>query len=65
MHAHASADAVGNEPYQYARDVSGLGFAGVCDHANAHLPEQWKRIKGWARKHNAPGRFVLPNNVDG
>jgi hypothetical protein len=65
VHTHASADAVGNEPYQYAQDVSGLDFAGVCDHANADLPEQWERIVGWAQEHNAPGRFVTILGYEG
>jgi len=58
VHTHVSGDAVGNEPYQYAKDASGLDFAAVCDHCNANLPEQWERIKSWAREHYEPGRFV-------
>jgi hypothetical protein len=58
VHTHVSGDAMGNEPYEYAKDVSGLDFAGVCDHSNADLPAQWKRVKQWARDHYEPGRFV-------
>jgi hypothetical protein len=67
LHAHTfmSADAVGNEPYQYARDVSGLDFAGVCDHSNAHLPDNWKRIKKWAADFDDPGRFVTILGFEG
>lgn len=65
IHTHISADAVGNEPYPYARDVSGLDFAAVADHANAHLPEQWERIKQWAREHDEPGRFVTILGYEG
>ena len=67
LHAHTlmSADAVGNEPYEYARDVSGLDFAGVCDHSNAHLPENWKRIKQWAADFYDPGRFVTILGFEG
>jgi hypothetical protein len=65
VHTHVSADAVGNEPYQYAKDVSGLDFAGVCDHGNADQPEQWARIKEWAREHHDPGRFVTMLGYEG
>lgn len=65
VHTHISADALGNEPYEYARDVSGLDFAGVCDHANAHLPAQWARVVAWARQHDAPGRFVTLLGYEG
>lgn len=65
VHTHISGDALGNEPYEYARDVSGLDFAGVCDHANAHLPAQWARIVEWARQHEAPGRFVTLLGYEG
>ena len=65
VHTHISGDAMGNEPYQYAKEASGLDFAGVCDHGNADLPEQWERIKGWAREHNEPGRFVTILGYEG
>jgi len=65
VHTHVSGDAMGNEPYQYAKDVSGLDFAGVCDHSNANLPAQWERIKGWAREHYEPGRFVTILGYEG
>ena len=65
VHTHISGDAVGNEPYQYAKNASGLDFAGVCDHGNADLPEQWERIKGWARDHYEPGRFVTILGYEG
>lgn len=67
LHVHTlmSADAVGNEPYQYAREVSGLDFAAVCDHSNAHLPENWVRIKKWAADFNDPGRFITLLGFEG
>jgi len=65
VHTHISADALGNEPYEYAKDVSGLDFAGVCDHANAHLPAQWARIVAWAREHERPGQFVTLLGYEG
>ena len=65
VHTHVSGDAVGNEPYQYAKEASGLDFAGVCDHCNANLPEQWERIKQWARDHDEPGRFVTILGYEG
>ena len=65
VHTHVSCDAVGNEPYEYAKDVSGLDFAGVCDHCNAQLPEQWERIKQWARDHYESGRFVTILGYEG
>lgn len=65
VHSHISADAMGNELYQYARDVSGLDFAGVCDHANADLPEQWERIKRWVRECNEDHRFVTILGYEG
>ena len=65
IHTHISCDAVGNEPYEYAKDASGLDFAGVCDHCNADLPEQWERVKEWAREHYEPGRFVTILGYEG
>ena len=65
VHTHVSGDAMGNEPYQYAKDASGLDFAGACDHGNADLPEQWERIKEWAREHYEPGRFVTILGYEG
>jgi hypothetical protein len=65
VHTHISGDALGNEPYQYAKDASGLDFAGVCDHGNADIPKQWERIKGWAREHHEPGRFVTILGYEG
>jgi hypothetical protein len=65
VHSHVSCDALGNEPYQYAKAVSGLDFAGVCDHANAHLPAQWARVVAWAREHEAAGQFVTLLGYEG
>lgn len=65
VHTHVSGDAVGNEPYQYAKDASGLDFAGACDHCNANLPEQWERTKQWARDHYEPRRFVTILGYEG
>lgn len=65
VHTHISVDAIGNEPYEYAKDASGLDFAGVCDHANNHLPKQWARIKAWAREHDDPGHFVTILGYEG
>ncbi|MGC9316570.1 MAG: hypothetical protein ACP5KN_00870 [Armatimonadota bacterium] len=57
IHTRWSHDAIGRFPYEYARDVSGLDFAAVCDHAET-AAMHWETLQGLANRHNDPGRFV-------
>ncbi len=57
IHTRWSHDAIGRFPYEYARDVSGLDFAAVCDHAESAILA-WDRLVAMANEHNQPGRFV-------
>ncbi len=57
IHTRWSHDAMGRFPYEYARDVSGLDFAAVCDHAET-AALHWNTLLEMASEHNAPGEFV-------
>ncbi len=57
IHTRWSHDAIGRFPYEYARDVSGLDFAAVCDHAESAI-QYWQHLVDLANEHNDPGRFV-------
>jgi hypothetical protein len=57
IHTRWSHDAIGRFPYEYARDVSGLDFAAVCDHAESAI-QYWQHLVDLANQHNEPGRFV-------
>ncbi len=57
IHTRWSHDAIGRFPYEYARDVSGLDFAAVCDHAETAIL-YWDTLVEMANRHNAPGEFV-------
>jgi hypothetical protein len=60
MHIHTklSYDAIGNDPYVYARDVSGLDFAAVTDHWESLGEGGYRQVLEWARSGAVPGRFV-------
>lgn len=58
FHDFISVDAMGNTPYEYARDVSGLDFAATAEHSAIGLDEHWRQTQEWCRAHYAPGRFV-------
>ncbi len=57
IHTRWSHDAIGRFPYEYARDVSGLDFAAVCDHAES-ATMHWDHLVDLANGHNDPGSFV-------
>lgn len=57
IHTRWSHDAIGRFPYEYARDVSGLDFAAVADHAESAI-YAWERLVAMANEANEPGRFV-------
>ncbi|MHB8897992.1 MAG: PHP domain-containing protein, partial [Thermoguttaceae bacterium] len=58
FHDYPSVDAMGNIPYDYARNVSCLDFAGTAEHAAGGLEEHWAQTCKWCRQWNEPGRFV-------
>lgn len=58
IHNYPSVDAMGNTPYEYARDVSCLDFAATAEHGAGGLREHWAQTRKWAREHNEPGHFV-------
>ena len=58
IHTRLSMDAQGTDPYDYARDVSGLDFAGVADHWECLSEEGYRILEAWAEEANRPGRFV-------
>jgi hypothetical protein len=58
IHTGVSSDGQGNDPYGYARDVSGLDFAGACDHTEDLGEDGFRRTLDWARAAYRPGKFV-------
>ncbi len=58
IHTKLSGDGQGTLPYDYARDVSGLDFAAVTDHAESLGVTGCETLLEWARLGNRPGRFV-------
>ncbi len=57
IHTRWSHDAIGRFPYEYAREVSGLDFAAVADHAESAILG-WEKLVAMANEANEPGRFV-------
>ena len=57
-HNYPSVDAMGNTPYDYARNVSCLDFAATTEHAAIGLEPHWEQTKKWCREWYEPGRFV-------
>lgn len=64
IHNYPSVDAMGNTPYEYARDVSCLDFAGTAEHGAGGLRRHWAQTKRWCREHHEPGRFVTVLGVE-
>ncbi len=58
IHTKVSHDGQGTDPYDYARDVSGLDFAGVADHCQSHGQAGYDLVRRWAAEAHEPGRFV-------
>ena len=58
FHNYISVDAMGNIPYIYARDVSGLDFAGAAEHGAGGLPRHWKQTLEWVQENNDPHDFI-------
>ncbi|MCL4425735.1 MAG: CehA/McbA family metallohydrolase [Firmicutes bacterium] len=61
LHGHtALSDGFGTpeDYYQYAREVAGLDFAAISDHAQYMSDEDWEHIKDVGRRFYQPGRFV-------
>lgn len=58
IHTKLSHDGQGTDPYTYAREVSGLDFAGVADHWESLGPEGYLILTQWAEDANTPGSFV-------
>ncbi len=58
IHTRLSHDAMGADPYGYARDVSGLDFAAACDHVESLGDEGYEQLLEWAAAAYEPGRFV-------
>ena len=58
FHNFPSVDAMGNTPYEYAKNVSGLDFAATAEHGAIGLPEHWAQTQKWCRQWNEPGRFI-------
>ena len=46
------------EAYAFARDVAGLDFMGLADHAYQITPQEWEETKAAADAHNQDGVFV-------
>ena len=58
IHSYPSVDAMGNAPYEYARNVSGLDFAATAEHGAGGLKEHWAQTRRACREWHEPGRFV-------
>ncbi len=69
LHSHSrfSWDGVGNRPFQYARNISGLDFYALTDHSVAPpqpgvtrglSEESWDRYNALAEEFNDPPQFV-------
>ncbi|OGS36147.1 MAG: hypothetical protein A2293_04500 [Elusimicrobia bacterium RIFOXYB2_FULL_49_7] len=49
---------MGDIPFEYARDASGLDFAAVTDHVDSIGPDGYRILKDWHACTHADGRFV-------
>ncbi len=58
IHTKLSNDGQGTDPYEYAREVSGLDFAAVTDHCDSLGEEGYRQVLAWARAAYEPGAFV-------
>ncbi len=58
FHTAFSVDAIGNDPYGYARDVSCLDFAATTEHVAGGLELYWQQTLKWTEEYNKAGEFV-------
>lgn len=58
FHTGLSHDGQGSNPYDYARNVSGLDFAAVTDHCEGLGDAGYAQLLRWAAEADAAGRFV-------
>lgn len=58
IHTKLSHDGQGNDPYGYAREVSGLDFAGVVDHWESLGEPGYRQMAQWSKMANKPGTFI-------
>lgn len=60
LHAHGarSFDGVGGAPFDYARDVAGLDFFALTDHAEGWPEGTWEWLKKHVSDYYQPHRFV-------
>ena len=68
VHSTVSKDAIGTNPFEYARDVTRLDFVASTEHSdddrprfrelNGILPREWSRIRRQVRDLYEPGSFV-------
>ncbi|OGV53255.1 MAG: hypothetical protein A2017_06210 [Lentisphaerae bacterium GWF2_44_16] len=58
IHTKLSHDGQGEDPYPYARDVSGLDFAASAEHWQSLGEPGYEIIKIWAENSYEPGKFV-------
>jgi len=58
FHTSFSHDAIGNDPYVYARDVSCLDFASTTEHVGVGFKSYWQQTLKSAEQYNIPGEFV-------
>jgi len=63
LHVHCSdisSDALGSidEVFQYGRDVAGLDFMAITDHAESFTPDLYKQYIDKTEKYNKEGEFV-------
>ncbi|MHC4873204.1 MAG: DUF3604 domain-containing protein [Planctomycetota bacterium] len=58
IHTDLSIDGQGYQPYEYARNVSGLDFAAAADHSEGLGNKGYEIVLNWAETHNKPGSFV-------
>jgi hypothetical protein len=57
-HAHHSFDAVGSDPFGYARDTSRLDFYALTEHCERWSDAAWDDIRAQVDKRHEDGRFV-------
>ncbi len=61
LHNHTNvSDGTGtpSQAYAYARDIAGLDFFGIADHAESISSTEWTTIKNTANSYNQDGTFV-------
>ena len=58
IHTKLSCDAKGNDPFGYARNVSGLNFAAAADHQESMGSAGYAQMTEWINAIDKPGSFV-------